>query len=211
MILFALSDVPTLKSTVLTCSAFYSAFSIAQVSITTHVLTNQVGMDVLPEAIVTLESQTAPWTKQSVHAFCQKHLRSRSTPPQDQSWTLSKALPVGILHRCVQTLADLFVSQALSQPSGPGKLDHVPSYPLSHMELARIQRAFYRFEMFCNLFGNGVDKDYSGYRDVRMFLRRFSSWENEQLACVHDFLMRLISPGRQITEFLVKVLNTISR
>jgi hypothetical protein len=204
MILSTLSDVSALKSTALTCSSFYSAFTSAEASITTHVLTNQLGIDILPEAIATLESQATSWTDQGVYDFLRKHLRSRSPPPKHQLWTLSQALQLGILNRCVQTFTEWFVSQALSQPSGPGKLDHVPSYPPSHMEIARIQRAFYRFEMFCNLFRRAVDMDLQNYEKRLMFLRHFSFWENEQLACVHDFLTRLITPGTQITESLAR-------
>jgi hypothetical protein len=211
MILSALSDLSTLKSTVLTCSSFYSAFTIAEVSITTQVLTNQLGIDMLPEVAATLESQTTLCTSQGVHDFCQKHLRCRSTPALHPPCSLSEALPIGDLHRCVQTFTDMFVSQALSQPFGPGKLDLVPSYPPSHMELARIQRAFYRYEMFCNLSRDFVEGDYSRYQARRMFLRHFSFWENEQLACVHELLMRLLTPGTQNTAVLVKVLNNISR
>jgi hypothetical protein len=34
-----------------------------------------------------------------------------------------------------------------------------------------------------------------GYEQLEEFFMDFAPWENEQLACVHDYLVRVISPG----------------
>lgn len=59
--------------------------------------------------------------------------------------------------------------------------------PLSQLEKERICMSFYRFEMYCRLFG------YSGLK--RLFLRlikalnaQYATWEISQLCCIHDFL-----------------------
>jgi hypothetical protein len=211
MILFAFSDVVTLKSIALSCSSFYCAFILDEVSITTHVFANQIGIDILPEVIATLESQTTPKTRRGVCDFFEKHLRARSPPPQQQSWTLSQALPIGTLHQSVQAFALLFASHALSQPSVPLELGQLPPHPPSPSEINRTEHAFYRFQMFTNLFRAADDNQFYCYGERGLFLSHFSPWENEQLACVRDFLMGLINPGRQVAaNSLVKVLNAIS-
>lgn len=59
--------------------------------------------------------------------------------------------------------------------------------------MIRIQRAFYRFEVYCNLFQNPERFDFREQRDI--FFLKFSDWENEQLACMYDYLFRVICPG----------------
>lgn len=69
-------------------------------------------------------------------------------------------------------------------------------------EVFRVRRAFYRFQLFCELIPREVG-DLNPEQlpmDVRVksekrFFRGYSPWVNEQLACIHDYLERLLSKG----------------
>jgi hypothetical protein len=66
--------------------------------------------------------------------------------------------------------------------------------PLSKMEEKRLLRAFYRFQLCCNLFGKGRQRTLQGYRldfdslDIlRIFFCLFEPWEVEEIACIYTF------------------------
>lgn len=73
-----------------------------------------------------------------------------------------------------------------------------PSYPPSHAEMNRIERSFLRFELYCNLFAMQSPSQESAERFSQeeqrdIYFKHYVSWENEQLACVHDYLFRRLS------------------
>ncbi|KAH8582380.1 hypothetical protein B0O99DRAFT_603455 [Bisporella sp. PMI_857] len=61
-------------------------------------------------------------------------------------------------------------------------------------ETARIKRALYRFEIFCNVFRRTRPRVPVPDEYLDHFCCRFSPWENEQMGCIQDFLFRLVSP-----------------
>jgi hypothetical protein len=192
-LLSAMSDIPTLRSMALSCSSYCYAFSNAETLITAQVMRNQMDVDVLPEAVAAFESsRLQPKTQQCARDFVRHHLHSRTAPTE--LWTLSKALSVSKLQSRVEFFARGFTAETLGDSSALGYLDHAPPHwRLSRTEVNRIHRAFYRFEVYCNLFRDPTLFNLSEQKDL--FFSRFSNWENEQLACVHDFLFRLVCPG----------------
>lgn len=192
-ILSALPDVVSLRSAALSCPPFYHALIDAERLITTRVLKNQFKVDVLPEAIAALKSsQSQPWTRQRVCDFVDEHLQCRMAPPD--SWTLSEALRLSTLYCCVQYFTGKFVGEMFNASSAFAYIDAPPAWwPLSPNETNRVQRAFYRFEIYCNLFRGSQRFDVREQRDLFFF--KFSHWENEQLACLHDYLFRAMCPG----------------
>jgi hypothetical protein len=192
-LLSALSDVSSLRSTALSCPSFYDAFTSAEELITTQVLNNQLeNTDILPEAVAAFNSsRMQPWSSQRTRDFVDAHFHSRRAPPD--SWKLVDALPIGNLHSCVEFFATRFVAEMFSPSSTFAYIDPPSAWPLSRNEMIRIQRTFYRFEVYCNLFRNPERFDFREQRDLFFF--KFSHWENEQLACVYDYLFRVICPG----------------
>jgi hypothetical protein len=196
-LLSALSDVSSLRSAALSCSALYHAFLNAEEMITTQVVKNQLDADVLPEAAAALKSsRSQSWTRQGVIDFVGQRLRSRMPPPN--SWTLSEALPLGNLHSSVERFASEFIAEMLNISSEFAYVDAPPGWPVSRHEMNRVQRAFYRFEVYCNLFRDPEVFEPSEIRDLFFF--KFSHWENEQLACVHDYLFRAVCPGMNVLD-----------
>ncbi|KJZ75842.1 hypothetical protein HIM_04666 [Hirsutella minnesotensis 3608] len=61
--------------------------------------------------------------------------------------------------------------------------------PLSWFEVARLQRAFFRHELYCRVFSRGPDgRSIMGANDqFDLFVSRLAPWEAEEMACVHDF------------------------
>jgi hypothetical protein len=60
------------------------------------------------------------------------------------------------------------------------------------MEETRQLRAFYRFQLFCNLFGNGRHRKLQFHRldlDIlKIFFCLFEPWEAEEIACIYTFV-----------------------
>src|ERR1700753_611600 len=110
MILHAIPDLFSLRSTALSCPAFYHIFSTAQITITTSVVFNQFDLRVLTEAISTFEiSKLRPRddeVRDTVGRFFQKWLYNRQIPPE--SWTLKDALPLAEMHTYVANTAQEF-------------------------------------------------------------------------------------------------------
>ena len=193
-LLSALSDISSLRSAALSCSSLYHAFLSAEELITTQVVKNHIDADVLPEAVAAFNSsRSQSLDTQGVLDFINHHFCSRTSP---DSWTLSEALRLGSLHSTVERFASEFISEMLNTSSKFAYIDAPPGWPVSRHELNRIQRAFYRFEVYCNLFRD--PKVFDSFEIGDLFMFSFSHWENEQLACVHDYLFRVVCPGMNV-------------
>jgi hypothetical protein len=169
-ILSAIPDIPSLISAALTCSPLYHTFKDAESLITTSVLLNQIDKDVLPEAILALESsKISPVTKPEVEDFARQQLRVRNAAPL--RWTVSDALPLSKFHEAVHFFAEDFTKRALSKTT--------VSYAPSRNEMNRIERTLYRFEIYRNMYSQ-VHHLCSVDEQKAIFFDRFSYWENEQ-------------------------------
>ncbi|KAJ5726783.1 zinc finger domain protein [Penicillium malachiteum] len=71
---------------------------------------------------------------------------------------------------------------------------HTSAHSFSPSENYRIERSFYIFQVYCSLFGQS--KTPLPFDDqLDKFFKRFAPWENEQFACVHDFLLDELEPA----------------
>ncbi|KJZ71439.1 hypothetical protein HIM_09163 [Hirsutella minnesotensis 3608] len=110
------------------------------------------------------------------------------------SLTEDEAVSLAELHTSVITpLARHYVSWALgnlASESETGQSCETPA--LSRTEQARLTRAFYRFQLCCNLFGGGYHEtiESSTFQAVdilKMFFCIFEPWQIEEIACVYVF------------------------
>lgn len=198
-----LPDVTSAKSLALTSSSFYYTFLDARSLILTHVLQNQISTDLLHSAFAAFKASKIPvWTKQAVRDFLGEYF-GNSVPHESQKWNLSEALHMSKIHSCVDFFAAEFASFALSKiPTARGS-NAAPSLT----EMIRIKRILYRFELYCNLFRKpSHDRMIRGKRNCLtrpnpfgkqeqrdIFFNLFSPWENEQLGCIHDYLVEEIT------------------
>ncbi|KAK7952933.1 hypothetical protein PG988_013627 [Apiospora saccharicola] len=182
--IFTLLDLATLRNTALSGRIFLNAFTNADVLITSEIVLREIGLDVLPEAVLVHESWNlgAPSIAKAI-AFAEAHLTVRA--PSPSRWRLADALPLGRFHRFVDYFANEFAAEALAKmPTGVAQAEP------SRAEIHRFQRAFYRFQLYCNVVGRNTAES-EEFKD--MFFGYFAAWENEQLACVNDYLMRVVA------------------
>ncbi|KAI0192394.1 hypothetical protein EV127DRAFT_510670 [Xylaria flabelliformis] len=185
MILGHVPDIQSLYATILSCSSFYRAFEGIETTITTQLLLNLIDVSVLPEAMMAFESalllnKSKP---ESSNNFISRTPRQRPTPPR--SWSLQNALPLAHLHYYVDAFAKKFAETTLTKVPF-----HQPQHPVTKQEICRIQRALYRFEIFCNRYRT---TSYDG-SDPDIFFPNFADYEKEQLNCIYGFLVGMIAP-----------------
>lgn len=212
MILSALPDFESLQAAILCSSTIHAAFTSAEATVTSRILSNQVDSDVMPEAFAALRSlhlsePGQPRTSEFYYQFAAKHLQQRCQPSALSG--LHDALRIVVLHNCIRTWAAKFADATLKTMREETMYERVEPDPYDSIqidatdsEMERIERAFYRLEIYCSLFSGGLlrravhlDLFFADVR--RVFCSNFAPWENEQMACVMDFLVRIMSQGRK--------------
>lgn len=190
--LAAVADLQALRSAVVSCPFFYRAFVGAENSIVEQVLRNHISEELLPELLVAHRSSSllpssvdSSQGRRILHDLVQQILLGRRT--SDVKISFLEALRLGDLYTNVDFFARKFAAETL----GTGPLSHDP-FPATHAELTRIRRALCCFELFRNYFSKLWT---NRSRMYEVFLDRIAPWEIEQLACIHDFLVRAVMPG----------------
>lgn len=106
-------------------------------------------------------------------------------------------------HSVIHYFCDRFIKDALplAQDSLATGADPNRSSPTSASttEIYRVHKALYRFQAYCNLrVRQASDPDSetaagNAFSHIQTVLSAFSPWVNEQLACIHDYLERVLS------------------
>lgn len=202
-ILATLDDVFSLRSTALTCRFLFHALLNAEETITSQVLLKHLNPGILRDAVFAKDSSRLKvWPRCDVLEFLSQYLGQRET--LCMRWKLSEAIPMAELYNNIHHLALDFSSEAMATSGwfvcSWTRFDRVPT-PLSSNEVDRIERTLYRFEIYCNLFRDAQPPPFILGREQRdVFLSKLSPWENEQLACIHDYLARAVEQGNTILE-----------
>ena len=186
----------SLKAVVLTCSDFYHTFLGAKSLILKSVLCNEIGPDLLHDAIFAWQSRWLPpflsFTEGTAPKLMKLYaIQNPASTSFLQIWKVRDAVALSSLHDDVKVLSKDFASLVLRTNIVTGQADPSPS-PLSLLESNRIQRAFYRYERFCNLFRLSEDNPTVGVMGPGLALCVSSIWkslENEQVTCVRDHLL----------------------
>ena len=195
LILCALPDAVTLKAVVLSHPCFYRAFTAAKDLVPLQVLLNQVPSDLLPDALAVLKSsRLKPWSRERVQEFLAHYYEGQSTLLH--TWTISDAVPVSALYDDIAFFMADFAAMTLATHPITGLPEDSPSV-ITSQERSRLGRTFYRFELYCNLFRKYrlSDNRFRPEEQRDIFFDCYSPWENEQLACVHDYLYRRMVTG----------------
>ncbi|KAI1263394.1 hypothetical protein F5Y18DRAFT_438094 [Xylariaceae sp. FL1019] len=182
-------DPASLKNVALSCRVFYEAFKGAERLIVHRSLLTCIDDAVLPEAYRLHKSWGLCPPNDNQHqaaAFAANDCFDRGLPKQFQ---LSDTMKMAKFHEFVRAIADTAAHDALQRErrltaSGQPTL-------ATPEEVHRFQRALYRFQLYCNVVGairyDGVEEA------VDWFFTWATAIENEQLACIHDFLVRVIA------------------
>ncbi|KAI1773938.1 hypothetical protein F4818DRAFT_420286 [Hypoxylon cercidicola] len=180
-------DVETLRNVALSCRTFFDAFKAAEELITGEALLRQVNYDVLPEAILVSKSRNLGKPSVSKGIKFAENLRHREPAPT--RWKLADALPLAQFHSKVTYLAKQAADEALQkQPRLLAKGE--PAAPTCE-EMYRFERALYRFQLYCNVVGHLFPVEEEELQDI--FFDHFATWELEQLACIFEHLVRVVS------------------
>jgi hypothetical protein len=199
VILARLNHPDDLKSALLTCRYFYTAFKEVP-GIEISVIQRQITPALLPYVVTlariwSLKPMHSPRTDAARPLLDELHdrpkrLRARfATLPRDVIRCLS------LNHDVIHEFAIDFSLTALSNISSSN-----PPRELSPSEYFRFCQGFYRFELCCALSqlsnpGPFEEEMYGWY-----FLRH-APWENEQLACVYQYLQARFSKGSSALAF----------
>lgn len=153
----------------------------------------------MPEALAVLRSTKLPKVldHDTLTQFIDKYFETLRNDSLSVGWTLSEAAGMERSHHLIQQFTDDFAAHALTHHPDTGELLTRYESP-SGQELQRIQRSFYRFELYCNLFSRRAkvhrrDPINSKDKEHKYLFARFAPWELEQLVCIYDFLYRQIS------------------
>lgn len=195
-ILSELPNASTLLSLVSTCSSFYHTFLNAEPLITKSVLHIQIGWDLICDAMVVYESTALEHYSDDTATELLKMYTRNDFTTLPQRWKLRDALAIGGLHDHIEFFSRAFACSTLSINPVTALPEALPPL-LSSSETTRIKRTFYRYELFSNMFRqlDRVQTVLAAPKSPqRMFFSISAPWENEQLACVRDYLHHCFSP-----------------
>ncbi|CAD6571721.1 MAG: hypothetical protein ASARMPRED_004764 [Alectoria sarmentosa] len=199
----ALPDARTVRSLILTCSLLYRTFLDSESRIVESILHTRIGPDLMYDAIIVFQSTTLePYSNDAAIELLRLYTTQDLTC-LSQIWKLRDALAIDGLFDNIEFFTRGFASSALSSNPVTG-LDETSPSPLSILESNRIKRTFYRYELFCN-----ISRERERTRRIQadpwkpqtIFFSICAPWENEQLACVRDYLFKCLSlPFNDVAE-----------
>ena len=182
-------DSITLRDAVLSTPFFYRAYSAAPKLVLRNVVRNELSEGVIPDAVAVVQASCIPPQDDTLKQAFLERLR-RGPPWTPEPLSLIESVKFSSINRSVRYFADDFSSTLVANPI-TGILDENPA-PLTRTERDRIERAFFRYQLYCTLFPDQESRpDPSPQR--RLFLDKFAAWENEQLACIYDYLWRKLT------------------
>lgn len=185
-ILSALPNIQSLISTVLTGPRLYSVFTTNKAQITKEALLRQVHPEHLYDALVAeLSGHEKEWGQGEAWEFLEEYVARNEQPFHcSLKWKISHVLPLAQRARDIDFFFEDIASYALAR-----------GRPVSENEMNRIIWTLYRFEAYCNMFRDDIEDMLDGQWQKEEYFPRFAPWKNEQLACIHDYLLRIMRPG----------------
>ncbi|KAI0148796.1 hypothetical protein GGR57DRAFT_504913 [Xylariaceae sp. FL1272] len=207
-VLSQVGDVRSLLRASQTCRAVRDAFIGGRNIIINNAVFNTIHPSVLPDAIVRHESR--PWKvyalfndsneskkehTRSIAAFTKEFLLTRPAPPK--SWNPVDAIALLRLHNIVEHFATWILHTCLSRVS-----NRLGSDPPTSSEIRRVQRALYRWDTWCNLFGlKNITRDGERYGACATFFPYFSACDITQMTCIDELLAEVIAkPYNKLVE-----------
>lgn len=190
-----ISDLRDLRALVLASPVFCQQYSLDRQPILGQVLVSSLG-NLMPEAYAVQKAPTFDlWVPQSdaegmAEQFIHQYFSRRLAPPEMilQDCTLADLEDMAAFHQTI-------VRPLLSQCATLSLRNLDPSLEvgsLSVTEQTRLLRALYRFELFCNLFGQGPEagrvRPVPGLSVVAILTLLFGPlrpWEVEEVDCIY--------------------------
>jgi hypothetical protein len=179
---------------------FHQQYVLDRKSLLSASLETTLG-DIVVDAAAVFQSGWADYwdlsAKKGIAQFLDSYQSQRVVPQRPTVITLlaeDEAASLVAFHiAVVEPLVQVYASWALAnltEETGDAK----GQKPLSKMEEARLFRAFYRFQLCCNLFGMGRATrlrarryEFDSLDILRFFFCLFEPWEVEEIACIYTF------------------------
>lgn len=229
-ILQSLSSLRDLRSAIIAFRDFYRIFTSYEHTIISSVLQCAIRPAVHSDAVAALDFQDITArieTGHKIESVLEKGTKLIKRLESERGDPLFEALSdratlrkMSQLYSVVEDFIAEYCGRALSQLKKSYESPKLSTnYPqmLSPVELARLQRAFFRFEIYVRLFHIAqVRLDEWGRlseeEPARIFLSRFSPWELEEIACVAQFLTAKVSEmfGKVEDDFVAEVLEKVA-
>jgi len=199
-ILDVLPDIPSLYSITRASPAFYHAYLGQRYPIHSRVITADVDAKIMIEALSLLQasriSRSSRWLEKA-SSFIDLYAVDRSLCVGPEITGKETMHRIAGFHYIVHNLTSLFSQDALAHRPVIGRPSSRSEKPLTSNETQRFQRALYRYEIFCRLFGNlhRTSQDYAHdqhnfSRVATEFLASFQPWEAEEINCLHRFVCK---------------------
>ncbi|RSL92240.1 hypothetical protein CEP52_013929 [Fusarium oligoseptatum] len=195
-ILEHLGTIQQLGMTVLSHRVFYTALKDNLHSVVGGILTRQIPEHVLPFAVTLRESERIkPGDHKAIAQFLSRFeaavLDPAATLASLNKLSLSDYADLSRTYAAVESLRRGISKDAIHLVNKFGLLQ---SPILSQSESFRLDRAFFRYQIMCNLF---CPPDASSPQDeledlAEKYFSMFSPWVNEQLVCVYAYLERKV-------------------
>jgi len=211
LILSDLDGMQTLGSAILSHSSFYAAYKEQSTAIIHRIVQNQIPLDLIPYAIAVYRAtQVDHHNSKDVKSLLARHFDNIALPPslmlRPEHLEPAVAHLISKTHSAVERFSHDFVDDTLPLTQDQLGLHRQNYNQASTSEIFRIRRALYRFQLYCNLtFRDQSDLRRSKQQRANLdsYLRLnyfgyFSPWVNEQLACIHDYLERVLSVGTNL-------------
>ncbi|KAM7189198.1 hypothetical protein V8F33_010200 [Rhypophila sp. PSN 637] len=200
-ILSSIDSPAGLCSLVAASSACFRTYSLYQGPILLQVLVNSLSSQLIKEllAIVNLPRLRSKHDNSIdlLRPFVERYF---STEPFDIPLYNIDVVSVRRAYTAINRLTNIYFTHASTPLVYSDKTKHPIEeppklIPLSAAEKDRIQRAFYRYELYSQLFPQGErarDSPREAMTQFDLFLRHMTPWELEELACIHHFLVNMI-------------------
>ncbi|KAF3802248.1 hypothetical protein GCG54_00012496 [Colletotrichum gloeosporioides] len=194
IILAHLPSIQQLGLAILSHRIFHDALKDNIHSVVRGIIANQIPDITLPFALPLLGSTKINGdAEDSIHSLLKDLTWSVSEPRRAVAALTGLSLDdyafLSKNHEAVKSLRDGFAREAIPAFVERFELEHAGH--LNPQETFRLDRAFYRYQIMCNLYcgRKGSEREYSPYFGHRHpFYTEFSPWVNEQLVCVYHYL-----------------------
>jgi hypothetical protein len=194
-----------LGSAILSHRIFYDAFKESRTSICHRVVKpgyHGILDEVFPFAMALLEAQGVGTGDDEAARHLIERMHCNILKPRDQLSQLlrlpeSQLRQLSETHAIIESLMGHLVEEAL--PAFISCLEPVNfQRPLriSHSEEVRLTRAFYRFQLTCDLALSRKDLNIEYAEWCDLLFDPFSHWVHEQMLCIHEFLGRKVFAGQ---------------
>ncbi|EQB46808.1 hypothetical protein CGLO_14121 [Colletotrichum gloeosporioides Cg-14] len=174
---------------------FYNSFKYNAQTICRNILSSQIPPNLFPYANALLESNVVdPSNHDSVKNLLRRlESRIKNDPKSLERFHVTAYAALSRALTAIEILREDLVSEALPLFMSSFEADHASG--ASQQEIFRLNRAFMRYQIMCNLFCTPYDVG-SRFIDehiTRYFFHPFSPWVNEQILCVYRYLERKVA------------------